>query len=77
MGTNSKPTAKLPFVWVFLLAPFGIVGTSFVFFVLGFIARGDPTNLQFLIQGVSDKLKPGKKYGEIPWQLGLLTQISQ
>lgn len=37
----------------------------------------DPTNLQFLIQGVSDKLKKGKKYGEIPWQLGLLTQIGQ
>ena len=33
----------------------------------------DPSNLQFLIQGVSDERKAGKKYGEIPWQLGLLT----
>jgi hypothetical protein len=37
----------------------------------------DPQNLQFLIQGVSDKLKAGKKYGEIPWQLGLLIRVSQ
>ena len=37
----------------------------------------DPANLQFLIQGVSDKLKVGKKYGEIPWQLGLLSRITQ
>jgi hypothetical protein len=33
----------------------------------------DPSNLQFLIQGVSDERKAVKKYGEIPWQLGLLT----
>jgi hypothetical protein len=32
----------------------------------------DPANLQFLIQGVTDALRSGKKYGEIPWQLGLL-----
>jgi hypothetical protein len=35
----------------------------------------EPANVQFLIQGVSDQLKAGKKYGEIPWQLGLLTRI--
>lgn len=32
----------------------------------------DPSNLRFLFQGVTDELKAGKKYGEIPWQLGLL-----
>ena len=32
----------------------------------------DPSNLLFLYQGVSDKDRAGKKYGEIPWQLGLL-----
>jgi len=33
----------------------------------------DPSHLQFLIQGVTDNMKAGKPYGEIPWQLGLLT----
>ena len=33
-----------------------------------------PANLRFLIQGVIDKLKAGKKCGEIPWQLGPLTR---
>lgn len=33
----------------------------------------DPANLRFLIQGVSDRLRAGKPYGQIPWQLGLLT----
>jgi hypothetical protein len=32
----------------------------------------DPANLQFLFQGVTDERCAGKKYGEIPWQLGLL-----
>jgi len=32
----------------------------------------DPTELQFLIQGVLAKDVSGKKYGEIPWRLGLL-----
>jgi len=32
----------------------------------------DPDHLQFLFQGVSDPARAGKKYGEIPWQLGLL-----
>jgi len=33
----------------------------------------DPANLQFLFQGVSDADRRGKKYGDIPWRLGLLT----
>jgi len=33
----------------------------------------DPTHLQFLFQGVSSADMAGRKYGEIPWQLGLLT----
>ena len=37
----------------------------------------DPANLQFLIQGVTEKHKAGKKYGEIPWRLGLLTPATQ
>jgi len=32
----------------------------------------DPSKLRFLFQGVSDDAVRGKKYGEIPWQLGLL-----
>jgi hypothetical protein len=35
----------------------------------------DPANLQFLIQGVTEERKAGKKYGEIPWQLGLLRLV--
>jgi hypothetical protein len=34
----------------------------------------DPATVQFLIQGVTEKQKRGKKYGEIPWRLGLLTR---
>jgi hypothetical protein len=33
----------------------------------------DPMRLEFLFQGVSDPDRAGKKYGDIPWQLGLLT----
>ena len=32
----------------------------------------DPANLRFLCQGVTDEAMRGKKYGEIPWRLGLL-----
>jgi len=32
----------------------------------------DPDNLVLLYQGVSDERRAGKKYGEIPWELGLL-----
>ncbi|MEW5976213.1 MAG: non-reducing end alpha-L-arabinofuranosidase family hydrolase [Acidobacteriota bacterium] len=33
----------------------------------------DPAQLRFLFQGVADQDRIGKKYGEIPWRLGLLT----
>jgi len=33
----------------------------------------DPADLRMLIQGVTDKARAGKKYGDIPWRLGLLT----
>lgn len=33
----------------------------------------DPANLRLLFQGVLDKDRQGKSYGEIPWRLGLLT----
>jgi Glycosyl hydrolase family 62 len=32
----------------------------------------DPANLRLLFQGVTDERMQGKKYGEIPWQLGIL-----
>lgn len=32
----------------------------------------DPAHLRFLFQGVTDSAMSGKKYGEIPWRLGLL-----
>lgn len=32
----------------------------------------DPANLRFLFQGASDAEMRGKKYGEIPWRLGIL-----
>lgn len=32
----------------------------------------DPANLRFLFQGVADEARKGKKYGEIPWRLGIL-----
>jgi len=35
----------------------------------------DPNNLRFLFQGVSDQDMAGKKYGEIPWRLGMLTAV--
>lgn len=34
----------------------------------------EPGRRRFLIQGVSDLNRAGKKYGEIPWQLGLLEE---
>jgi len=37
----------------------------------------DPDHLQFLIQGVTDGEAAGKKYGEIPWRLGLLTAVKE
>jgi len=35
----------------------------------------DPNNIRFLFQGVSDQDMAGKKYGEIPWRLGMLTAV--
>ncbi|MEK7686200.1 MAG: non-reducing end alpha-L-arabinofuranosidase family hydrolase [Verrucomicrobiota bacterium] len=35
----------------------------------------DPANLRFLFQGVSDQERSGKKYGEIPWRLGILETV--
>ena len=32
----------------------------------------DPADLRFLFQGVLDKDRQDKSYGEIPWKLGLL-----
>ncbi|MCG3179994.1 MAG: Alpha-L-arabinofuranosidase C [Phycisphaerae bacterium] len=37
----------------------------------------DPAHLQVVFQGVSDKDRAGKKYGEIPWRLGILTATTQ
>ncbi|MFK7819227.1 MAG: non-reducing end alpha-L-arabinofuranosidase family hydrolase [Planctomycetaceae bacterium] len=36
----------------------------------------DPNNLQLLFQGADDKAYRDRKYGQVPWQLGLLSQIS-
>jgi len=35
----------------------------------------DPTNLRFLFQGVADKERAGKPYGQIPWRLGMLEPV--
>jgi len=35
----------------------------------------NPAHLRFLFQGVNDQAKRGKKYGEIPWRLGMLKPI--
>jgi hypothetical protein len=32
----------------------------------------DPANLRFLFQGVGDEQRAGRRYGEIPWRLGIL-----
>jgi hypothetical protein len=37
----------------------------------------DPANLTFLFQGVSDREMAGKKYGDIPWRLGLLEPMNR
>jgi hypothetical protein len=31
-----------------------------------------PATLHFLYQGVADRDRAGKEYGEIPWRLGIL-----
>ena len=35
----------------------------------------NPAGLRFLYQGVTDEARKGKKYGEIPWRLGILESI--
>jgi len=35
----------------------------------------DPAKLRFLFQGVTQKARAGKKYGDIPWRLGILTPV--
>lgn len=37
----------------------------------------DPENLQFVFQGVLDKDRAGKPYGQIPWRLGILEPPTQ
>jgi hypothetical protein len=36
----------------------------------------DPDHLQFLFQGMWDKEKSGKVYGQFPWRIGMLTPVS-
>jgi hypothetical protein len=36
----------------------------------------DPARLVFLFQGVNGQARQGKKYGEIPWRLGLLEPVA-
>jgi len=36
----------------------------------------EPDNLRFLFQGVLDRQRSGKNYGEIPWRLGILEPAS-
>ncbi len=35
----------------------------------------DPTDLRFLFQGVLEREKAGRNYGQFPWRLGLLTPV--
>lgn len=35
----------------------------------------DPANLQFLFQGVLEREKKGRTYGELPWRIGLLRPV--
>ena len=35
----------------------------------------DPQNLQLLFQGANDKQYRDRNYGQVPWQLGLLSQV--
>jgi hypothetical protein len=36
----------------------------------------DPGNLRFIFQGMLDKHKSGKEYGQFQWRIGMLTPIS-
>jgi len=35
----------------------------------------DSTNIRFLFQGVMDRARAGKPYGQIPWRLGMLQPV--
>jgi hypothetical protein len=35
----------------------------------------DPARLQFVFQGMLDKEKTGKNYGQFPWRIGVLTPV--
>jgi hypothetical protein len=35
----------------------------------------DPTNLRFVFQGMWDKEKTGKNYGQFPWRIGVLSPV--
>jgi hypothetical protein len=37
----------------------------------------DPKALRFVFQGVLEKDKAGRNYGQIPWRIGLLTPIER
>jgi hypothetical protein len=37
----------------------------------------DPGNLRFVFQGMLDKDKAGKGYGQFPWRIGILTPVAQ
>lgn len=37
----------------------------------------DPTHLRFLFQGMWDKHKSGKEYGQFQWRIGLLTPVPE
>ena len=36
----------------------------------------DPNNLRFVFQGMWDKDKAGKGYGQFSWRIGMLTPVS-
>jgi len=36
----------------------------------------DPANLRFIFQGMLDKHKSGKEYGQFQWRIGMLTPVS-
>lgn len=71
-------TAELPFASAINVRPEGSAWTDS--YSHGELLRAgydqklevDPANLEFLFQGASDHDRAGKKYGDIPWQLGLL-----
>lgn len=37
----------------------------------------EPENLRFLFQGVTNKGRAGKNYGQIPWRLGILEPVAR